>query len=148
MLRTGLIQEDNVTIGEDFDCGHYVVLRTGVKLGKGVKIWSHTIIDPDCVIGDGTRIHCGCYIGQGTVIGKGVFIAPHVTILNDKYPPRFDKNVWETVTIEDGAVIGGGVTIGPGVTIGKNALIGAGALVLRNVPSDQLWVGHPAKRLR
>ena len=106
MIRRGMVQEENVKIGAHLDTGYNVILRTNVVVGDEVKIWSNTVIDPDSVIGNNTRIHCGCYIGQGTKIGNNVFIAPNVVILNDKYPPRFDPTVWETVTIEDDVVIG------------------------------------------
>ena len=32
--------------------------------------------------------------------------------------------------------------------IGDNASIGAGAVVLKDVPSNEVWVGIPAKKLR
>ena len=45
------------------------------------------------------------------------------------------NNVW----------IGGSVTILPGVTIGDNVTIGAGSVVVKDIPSDSLAVGNPAR---
>lgn len=47
-----------------------------------------------------------------------------------------------------GATIGAGSTILPGLTIGEGAMIGAGSVVTKDVPSGELWVGNPARRLR
>ncbi len=44
-----------------------------------------------------------------------------------------------------GASIGAGAIILPGTTIGPFAMVGAGTCVIRDVPSHQLVVGHPAK---
>ena len=45
------------------------------------------------------------------------------------------KNVW----------IGAHATILPGVTIGDNCVIGAGAVVSKDIPSDCVAVGVPAR---
>lgn len=148
MIRTGTVFEDGVIVGDDLDTGYNVVFRQRVRIGNQVSVWSNSVIDPDSIIGDGSKVHCNCYLAQKTVVGKNVFIGPNVTMLNDRYPPRYDPNDWEPVVIEDNAVIGGGVVIAPGVNIGEGAIIGAGAIVLRDVPAGQIWVGTPAKRLR
>ena len=44
--------------------------------------------------------------------------------------------------------IGGGTTILPGVTIGDNVVIGAGSVVTRDIPSNSLAVGNPARVIR
>ncbi len=48
---------------------------------------------------------------------------------------RIGRNVW----------IGRGSCVLPGVTIGDNAVIGANSVVTRNIPSDALAVGAPAR---
>jgi maltose O-acetyltransferase len=44
--------------------------------------------------------------------------------------------------------LGGVVIILPDVTIGENTVVGAGAVVTRDLPSDVLAVGNPARILR
>jgi len=44
-----------------------------------------------------------------------------------------------------GAFISVGVTIAPRVTIGANSVVGAGSVVTKNVPSNKVVVGNPAK---
>ena len=53
-------------------------------------------------------------------------------------PVIIGSNVW----------IGGGAIINPGVTIGDNAVIGSGSVVTKNVPSNVVVVGNPAKVIR
>ncbi len=96
------------------------------------------------VIGDVTRIQGGAYIADGTIIGEDVFIGPNATILNDRYPPSRDSAKWESVTIENEAVIGGGTTLLPGINVGSQAVMAAGALLTRNIPSGEVWMGQPA----
>lgn len=52
------------------------------------------------------------------------------------------------VVIKRGAWIGGHCIILKGVTIGENAVIGAGSVVVKDVPSDEIWAGNPAKFIR
>ena len=148
MIRQPFIQEDDVRIGENLDTGYFVVLRKGCTIGDNVSIWSQSVIDPGAKIGNNVRMHVGCYISQNSVIEDDVFFGPGVSVLNDRYPPRYDESLWEPPLIKKGAVIGGDVTICPGVTIGEKAIIGAGAVVVKDVPADQIWAGVPARRLR
>ena len=147
MLRNNLVVEEDVIVGSDFDTGYNVVLRRGCSIGDRVRIWSNTVIDAGVVIGDDSRVHCNCYVSQNCIVGKRVFIGPGTQLLNDKYPPRFDADKWEPVTIEDDAAIGGGVTILPGVRIGTGAMVGAGAVVTKNVKYGSTVVGNPARQL-
>lgn len=147
MRRANLQIEDDVTIGNDFDCGYNVVLRKSCKIGDRVRIWSNTVIDAGAVIGDDTRIHCNCYISQNCKIGNGVFIGPGTQLLNDKYPPRRDPMTWQPVVIEDGVAIGGSVTILPGVIVHTGAMVGAGAVVTKDVEPGAMVIGNPAHEI-
>ncbi len=146
--RKGFVVEHKATFEDDLDTGYNVVLREGCKVGKCVRIWSNTVIDADAIIESYARIHCNCYIAQQCVVEEGAFIGPGTQLLNDKYPPRFDKNLWEPVIVRRHARIGGGVTILPGVTIGEGALVGAGSVVTKDVPPGETWYGNPAKEVQ
>ena len=52
------------------------------------------------------------------------------------------------VTIGEDCWIGGGTVICPGVTIGDRCIIGAGSVVTKDIPSDCVAVGNPAKVIR
>ena len=78
-------------------------------------------------------------------LGDNVFIGPNATILNDKYPPSGNPELWEPVTIEGGVVIGGGATVLPGLIVHENAVLAAGSILTKNLPSGEVWAGNPAR---
>jgi maltose O-acetyltransferase len=52
------------------------------------------------------------------------------------------------ITIGDNVWIGGGAIICPGVSIGDNAVIAAGSVVTKDVKSNVLVGGNPAKFIK
>ncbi len=83
-------------------------------------------------------------------IGDDCFIGPNVSIYTACHSTdpveRNSRQEWaEPVTIGNNVWIGGSVTILPGVTIGDNVTIGAGSVVAKDVPSNSIAVGNPAK---
>ena len=86
-------------------------------------------------------------------IGNNAFIGPNVSIYTACHPldapTRNTFAEWaEPVTIGDNVWIGGSVTILPGVTIGDTVVIGAGSVVCRDLPSDCVAAGNPAKVIK
>lgn len=86
-------------------------------------------------------------------IGDDVQIGPNVQLLTATHPleaePRRAK--WEgsrPILIGDNVWLGGGVIVCPGVTIGANTVVGAGAVVVRDLPTNVLAVGNPARVVR
>jgi acetyltransferase-like isoleucine patch superfamily enzyme len=111
-----------------------------------VKIWSNTIIDYRCKIGNNVKILSQCYIAQLTTIEDNVFIAPGVMVANEKYPTGiFSEERIKGPTIKKGAKIGINSTILPGVTIGEGAVIGAGSIVTKDIPPYAVAYGVPAR---
>ena len=51
------------------------------------------------------------------------------------------------VTIGNNVFIGTNAIILKGVTIGDNAIVGAGSVVTRDIPSNEVWGGNPAKKI-
>ena len=49
------------------------------------------------------------------------------------------------IKIGDNCFIGCKSTILPGVNIGENSIVGACSLVTKDIPSGEVWAGHPAK---
>ena len=47
--------------------------------------------------------------------------------------------------VEDNVIIGGGVIILPDITIKENSVVAAGSIVTKDVPSDTVVSGFPAK---
>lgn len=120
-------------------------------------------IEPTFRCDYGTNIHLGdnFYANFDLIIldvcevriGKNCFIAPRVCILTATHPTDTKIRIsgleyGEPITIGDNAWIGAGAIINPGVTIGDNVVIGSGAVVTRDVPSDSVYIGVPAKALQ
>ena len=115
--------------------------------GEKCSIGALAHIGRNITLGDGCRIQGGACIADGCVLGDGVFVGPNATMLNDKYPPSRNPNKWAPVKIGSKAVIGGGATVLPGVTVGENAVLAAGSTLTKDLPSDEVWAGNPAKLL-
>lgn len=66
------------------------------------------------------------------------------------YNKRITEKCGKTaeVIIKEGSFIGAHSIILKGVTIGERAVIGAGSVVTKDIPSDELWAGNPAKFIR
>jgi acetyltransferase-like isoleucine patch superfamily enzyme len=144
-LRSGTILYLGSSIGERFETGHHVVVREECQIGNDVSVWTGSVIDYGCRIGDSAKIHCNCYVAQYTEIGAGAFLAPGVTTANDLYPGNAASGrMMSGPCIGPGAHVGVNVTIQPFVRIGAGALIGAGATVTRDVPERCVAFGNPA----
>ncbi|MEX0676120.1 MAG: acyltransferase [Pirellulales bacterium] len=127
------------TIGEDTRVGPFVEVQKNATIGRRCKISSHTFI---C---EGVTIEDECFIGH------------HVCFTNDPYPRattgegRLQTEAdWKVVPtlVKRGASIGSGAVLLSGITIGENAVVGAGAVVTKNVASNEIVAGVPARTLR
>lgn len=114
-------------------------------VGCRVIVHSHVWIGDEVELADDMKIQAFAFIPNGVSFEAGVFIGPHVIITNDRVPP---SNDFCKTLVKRGASLGAGAIIICGNTIGEGALIGAGAVVTRDVPSNEVWVGNPARFLR
>ena len=142
VVRSGTVIYTAVKIGERLQTGHHVVIREENEIGNWVEIWSNTIIDYGCLIGNNVKIHSSSYIPQYTRIEDDVFIAPSASFANDKYP--LSRNL-EGPWIKKGARIGVNVTLLPAVMIGEKAVVGAGSVVTKDVEPGMVVAGNPAR---
>ena len=126
-------------IGDESRIGTFVEIQKGAKIGRRVKVSSHT------------------FICEGVTIEDEVFIGHGVMFINDRYPRSVtlegqlqSEKDWQCVPtlIRRRASIGSNATILCGVTIGEDAIIGAGSVVTRDVPPKAVVAGNPARILR
>jgi|OSPMetMinimDraft_2_1075162.scaffolds.fasta_scaffold06069_2 Serine acetyltransferase len=70
-------------------------------------------------------------------------------IANEKYPTRvFSLERIKAPIIKKGVKIGINATILPGITIGENSLIEVGLVVTKNIPSNSVTYGIPARIIK
>jgi acetyltransferase-like isoleucine patch superfamily enzyme len=126
-------------IGDESKIGAFVEIQKGVRIGRRVKISSHT------------------FVCEGVTIEDEVFIGHGVMFINDRYPrastPEGELQTeadWEPVPtiVKKGASIGSNATILCGVTIGEGAIVGAGSVVTKDVPPFTIVAGNPAQVFR
>jgi acetyltransferase-like isoleucine patch superfamily enzyme len=136
----------SIDIGIDTNIWQFCVVFEKAKIGNNCNINAQCLIENDVIIGDYVTIKSGVQIWDGITIEDNVFIGPNVTFTNDftprskQYPNEFLKTF-----IKKGASIGASSTIIAGITIGEYAMIGAGSVVTKNIGTQELCYGNPAK---
>ena len=113
-------------------------------------------------VGEETVINIHFVVSDGRLpllkIGRRVAVSPNVTIVCESGPNNSVLGASEyvrnhlmhalPVVIEDDVWVGANVIILPGVTVGARSIVGAGAVVTRDIPSDVIATGVPAKVTR
>ena len=112
---------------------------TGIEIHPKAKIGKNLFIDH----------------GMGVVIGETSEIEDNVTIYHSVtlggISPSIDSNEQRNLkrhpTLEDNVVVGSGAQILGPVVVGNNAKIGANAVVTKNVATNAIMIGIPAKNI-
>lgn len=109
--------------------------------GKNIKVGKNVFINSCCKFQD----QGGIEIGNGVLIGHNVTLAT----LNHDERPNYRQNIYpKPIKIGDNVWIGSNATILQGITIGNGAIVGANALVTKDVPTNTIVAGVPAKVIR
>lgn len=147
-IRTNTVIYGNSTIGNNFQCGHNVVIRELNEIGNDVLIHSGSQIFPRNKIGNRVSIHANCFL-EGVTLEDGVVLGPNVVFTDDLHPkcPRYLECVGGVV-VRKKAKIGANSTILPGVSIGEGALVGSGSVVTKDVSAGSVVVGNPARVIK
>lgn len=106
-----------------------------VTYGEGLQVMASAIIHNDVKIGIQCIINTRALVEHDCVLGDGVEIAPGAVLCGRVH---VGENSW----------IGANATVGPRISIGDNSIIGAGAVVVKDVPSNVVVVGVPARVIR
>lgn len=117
-----------------------------IEHGKLTK-WNWMVQYPEGLqLGKFTDIGAFTYINSrnGVVIEDYVQIGSHCSI----YSESTIDNKEGKVTIRKNARVGSHSLIMPGVTIGENSVVGAYSFVNKDIPSNVIAHGIPAKEIR
>lgn len=141
-IRSHSIFYAGSSFGSGLTTGHSVIVRENIQAGVNLRIGTLADLQGHTNIGDYVTIHSNAHIGQHSRIGNYVWIYPYVVLTNDPTPP---SNFLKGPTIEDWVVVATSSVILPGILIGSGALVGAMSLVSKNVESNTVVVGAPAR---
>jgi acetyltransferase-like isoleucine patch superfamily enzyme len=108
---------------------------------KGYDIHSSVILE--------RHLHLDRLYPKGVHIQDNCLIASGVTILSHDHCKRINNQPLLLDTyIGKRCFIAVGATILPGVKIGDEVIVGAGSVVTKNVPSNVIVAGNPARIIR
>lgn len=113
--------------------------KKGVTIGENCEIYAN--------VGFGSEPYL-IHIGNKVRINSKVTLVTHdggVWVLRNLYEELQDIDRFGAISIGNNVHIGTGAVIMPGVTIGDNCVIGVGAIVTKNIPSNSVAVGVPAR---
>lgn len=106
-----------------------------VQIGPGCIIMPNVSMSPGTKLGKGCLMMAGAMMGHDNVVGDFCHIAAQAA-------------VGSFLTIGKGVHIGLNATIREFLSIGDYAALGAGAVLTKNLPSNEIWAGNPARFLR
>ena len=114
-----------------------------LRIGKNCKIGDrvHIAAGENIEIGDNCLFASNIYISDichGDYSDSDLASSPYI-------PPDERKLTTNKVAIGNNVWIGENVCILPGVTVGSGCIIGANSVVNRNIPTNSIAVGAPAK---
>lgn len=157
------IVQTNLKLVEELNNGFHDQdeIKSVVSQITNVKVDSSTEIRLPFWTDFGRNLHIGknVFINGGSMftdmggiyLGDRVLIGPNVTIasVNHNIDPKTRRNLQlKSVYIHDNAWLGANVTVTPGVVIGENAIVGAGAVVTKDVPTNTIVGGVPARLIK
>lgn len=142
-LRKLLLRWGGFTTGKGTIFMDVPVLSGGKHSISMLSIGKHCFVNVECVFDLSSHIR----------IGNQVYFGHRVMLITSQHDfsssrQRGGRLTGDSIIIEDGAWIGAGTIILPGVTVGAGAVVAAGSVVSKDVPSNTIVGGVPAKQIR
>lgn len=110
----------------------------GVKVGRDCRIYVFSFGSEPFLIRLGDRV----------TITAGVRLITHDGATSLVRDAAGRRQRFAAITIGDDVFIGSNSIVLPGVSIGSRVIVGAGSVVTRDIPSNSVAVGNPARILR
>lgn len=146
-LNSGEKSEDEVRellsqiTGRAIDSTLWLIPPFYTDFGRNIYFGKNVFVNSACTFMD----RGGIYIDDEVFIGPKVNL---ITINHDINPFNRNTTICKPIHIEKRVWIGVAATILPGVRIGENSIIGANAVVTKDVPSNTIVGGNPAKVIK
>jgi sugar O-acyltransferase (sialic acid O-acetyltransferase NeuD family) len=121
--RFATIVHPTAALARSTSLGHGTVLLASVVATACVTIGAHVAVMPGVVFTHDDTV------GNYATLGAGVLLAG-------------------AVSVGEGAYLGSGSKVREDRSIGAWSLVGMGSIVTKDVPSDEVWIGAPARKLR
>jgi acetyltransferase-like isoleucine patch superfamily enzyme len=128
-------------LGQSIDSSTTVLAPFSTNFGKHTTIGKNVFINHGCSFLD---------LG-GITIEDDVLIGPQVKLVTENHPvdPSNRKSLdLKSIHIGKNVWLGAGAIILPGVTVGENSIVAAGAVVTKDVPSNTIVGGVPARVIK
>lgn len=111
--------------------------------GYNIEIGDNFFANHNLVILDAAKV----------IFGNNVFIGPNCSFYTINHPLDYETRnkgleYAKRITVGNNVWMGGNVVVLPGITIGDNSVIGAGSVVTKNIPSNSIVVGNPARVIK
>lgn len=127
--------------GRAIDPSLWLIPPFYTDFGRNIHFGKNVFVNSTCTFMD----RGGIYIDDEVFIGPKVNL---ITINHDINPFNRNTTICKPIHIEKRVWIGVAATILPGVRIGENSIIGANAVVTKDVPSNTIVGGNPAKVIK
>ena len=128
-------------LGQSIDSSTTVLAPFSTNFGKHTTIGKNVFINHGCSFLD---------LG-GITIEDDVLIGPQVKLVTENHPvdPGNRKSLdLKSIHIGKNVWLGAGAIILPGITVGENSIVAAGAVVTKDVPSNTIVGGVPARHIK
>jgi len=125
---------NNVFVERPFSC----------EYGSNISMDDGCFMNYDCIILDNTDV----------TIGKNCWFGPRCQLITATHPMEYKKrngmrsDIAKPIRIGNECFFGASVIVLPGVTIGDNVVVGAGSVVTKDIPSNTVVCGNPAKPVK